>query len=408
MRIAFIHNNAKTGATVHAMMLAQKLQEKMEVAFLAQELSGNGVDFSGVREVLLFENTLEEKSRFRLKWPLHVSIVVRIRYCLYHVHLLKLADKIGFFWKPFRYLERKWYQRRMPLPGGLENYLKEHDREYDAYIVMGNYNSIPYHVLKTYSKKVILIPLVHLERSQFMMSAHDIMNETHFFAYNTHAEKKLAERIHGECDAFATVVGCGVELLPSSAGEWSAFKREKNIAGEYLLYVGRVTRKKAGKLFSYFTRYKQRHNCELQLLIAGDNYLSGEIVDKDIVYLGFVEDVIKSELIRHATAVVNPSFVESLSLIVLEAMAAGVPVLVNGRCEVLRQHCERSGGGVYYLNYNTFERELARLISDPSGRKQMGEKGRVYERENYSWEVITRKWEKIIQEVNERNKQGCG
>ena len=34
MKIAFIHNNAKTGATAHAIMLAKRLQEKMEVVFL--------------------------------------------------------------------------------------------------------------------------------------------------------------------------------------------------------------------------------------------------------------------------------------------------------------------------------------------------------------------------------------
>ena len=34
----------------------------------------------------------------------------------------------------------------------------------------------------------------------------------------------------------------------------------------------------------------------------------------------------------------------------------------------------------------------------------MGEKGQVYEREMYSWDVIVQKWEEIIREVGNRNK----
>lgn len=404
MKVAIIHNNAKTGATIHALMLAKKLQEKMEITFLVQELSDKGVDFSGLKDVVPFSNTPEERARFQAKWPIHVSIVVRIRLWLYRIFLLRLMDKVKCIWGLFRRLEREWYNWRMPLPVELKTYLVEHDKEYDAYIVMGNYNSIPYHVLEDYSHKVILIPLVHLERSQFILSAHDIMSRVRFLAYNTLAEKMLAEKIHGSTEALASIIGCGVELLPPNDEAWLAFKQGKNIGDEYLLYVGRVTPRKTGEMFSFFRRYKSKYNNRLQLLIAGDNYLQGKMMDQDIVYLGFVDDVVKSELIRHAVAVVNPSFVESLSLIVLEAMAVSVPVLVNGQCDVLKQHCKRSGGGIYYLNYASFEKGVNLLISSPAMRKEMGEKGQVYERELYSWDVIVQKWEEIIREIDNRNK----
>ncbi len=52
--------------------------------------------------------------------------------------------------------------------------------------------------------------------------------------------------------------------------------------------------------------------------------------------------------------VVNPSQYESLSFMVLEAWQAGVPVLVNGRSEVLVEHCLTSNGGLYYSGYDEF------------------------------------------------------
>ena len=104
-------------------------------------------------------------------------------------------------------------------------------------------------------------------------------------------------------------------------------------------------------------------------------------------------------MIAHATIVVNPSAVESLSLVVLEAMSVGVPVLVNGKCEVLKQHCEKSGGGFYYWNYMMFDDALSRLLGDAELRRQMGVIGRTYQQENYNWSMICSKMEAAIESV---------
>ena len=68
----------------------------------------------------------------------------------------------------------------------------------------------------------------------------------------------------------------------------------------------------------------------------------------DIDYLGFVDDERKLALMAGALAFVLPSQYESFSIVTLEAMAQRTPVLVNGRCEVLRDHIEHSGGGFHY------------------------------------------------------------
>ena len=51
---------------------------------------------------------------------------------------------------------------------------------------------------------------------------------------------------------------------------------------------------------------------------------------------------------------VCPSPYESLSLLALEAMSVGTPVLVNARSEVLVEHCVRSNAGLYYSNKDEF------------------------------------------------------
>ena len=112
---------------MHAVMLAKRLQESMDVSFLAQELSAERSNLTGLEKVVLFANSPEAERRHRLKWPCYVSVVVRIRYLLYRLGLLRLLDRMDWIWTMPRWLERRWYKWRMPLPEGLEKYLS--DRE---------------------------------------------------------------------------------------------------------------------------------------------------------------------------------------------------------------------------------------------------------------------------------------
>jgi len=51
---------------------------------------------------------------------------------------------------------------------------------------------------------------------------------------------------------------------------------------------------------------------------------------------------------------VVPSPLESLSLLALEAMAVGTPVLCNARADVLVEHCKNSNAGLFYQDRDEF------------------------------------------------------
>ena len=73
-----------------------------------------------------------------------------------------------------------------------------------------------------------------------------------------------------------------------------------------------------------------------------------------------------------------PSKFESLSISVLEAMTLSVPVIVNGVCEVLKGHCVKSNGGLYYKNYFEFEGVLRYIFSHDSEYALMRENAKKY------------------------------
>ena len=77
-------------------------------------------------------------------------------------------------------------------------------------------------------------------------------------------------------------------------------------------------------------------------------------------------------------------------------MTLSVPVIVNGRCEVLKGHCTKSNGGLYYTNYFEFEGILSYIFSHDSEYQMLRENARDYVEKNYRWDVIMNRFKGLI------------
>ena len=93
---------------------------------------------------------------------------------------------------------------------------------------------------------------------------------------------------------------------------------------------------------------------------------------------------------------VVPSPFESLSLLALEAMAVGTPILCNARAEVLVDHCHKSNAGLYYQDRDEFVECSKLLLADDRLRERMGRNGKEYVRRHYRWDVIMSKYDRLI------------
>ena len=80
-------------------------------------------------------------------------------------------------------------------------------------------------------------------------------------------------------------------------------------------------------------------------------------------------------------------------------MRVGTPILANARSEVLVEHCVKSNGGLYYADRDEFVECLTLLIRDARLRAAMGRNGRDYIRQNYRWDVVLGKYERIFAKV---------
>ena len=82
----------------------------------------------------------------------------------------------------------------------------------------------------------------------------------------------------------------------------------------------------------------------------------------------------------------------------MESWLCGTPVLVNADCEVTKEHCIKSNGGLYFWGFDEFEECLNLFIQHQYAAKKMGINGKQYVLNNYNWNNIVRGYENIFKE----------
>ena len=174
-----------------------------------------------------------------------------------------------------------------------------------------------------------------------------------------------------------------------------AFRARYQLTDPFLLYVGRIDESKGcAAMFEYFIRWKSEKGTPHKLVLLGTEVMPVPF-HEDIVHLGFVGEREKWEAMSICDWLLMPSPHESLSMVLLETWSVGRPALVNGKCDVLTSHCRASHGGVWASDFQEWSAALS-LIDDDT-KKTLGEQGRVYVQQNYSWEEVERAFLELLE-----------
>lgn len=114
-------------------------------------------------------------------------------------------------------------------------------------------------------------------------------------------------------------------------------------------------------------------------------------IEKSVVICGPVYGEEKQQLLAAADGFVLPSFSEGFSMAVLEAAAAGLPVVLTPECNF--PELVKAGAALeVYPNPPAIEIGLRRLLTlSDQERKHMGSRGRNLVRQSYTWPAVAEK-----------------
>jgi glycosyltransferase involved in cell wall biosynthesis len=324
--------------------------------------------------------------------------------------------------------EMEWLKQQGPWCPALIEHLRRQQQQFDV-LVFFTYLYAPTVLgLDVCSSRSVLIPMAHDEPAIQLGIFKDVFSRPAAIIYNTDSEQRFVKATFPNRPLLEEVAGIGVDLpqhnpyprMPEPSDEESGdageeanesagtsvfpshltargavFRRRHRLHGPMLLYGGRIDPGKGcEELIEYFNAYISDGG-DATLALMGVKLMSLP-EDPHVRFAGLLSDRERVQALEAATVVACPSPFESLSLLALEALSVGTPILANARSEVLVEHCVRSNGGLYYASRDEFVECLKLLTGDAQLRAAMGRNGRDYVRRNYRWDVVLGKYERVF------------
>ncbi len=265
--------------------------------------------------------------------------------------------------------------------------LEERAAEFDAIIVGPYLFGLTWQVAGRLGPRVLGLPCFHDEPPVYLSAFHEVHRETAGILYHSEEEKHFAEAELGINHPNAEVIGTFLEP-PERPGDP---ERGRARSGkDYVVYCGRYSPEKGvDRLLQYAEHYAVKQPGRFRFVFMGQaDGLGDGLGDVParpwLLDLGFVTEETKRDVLAGARALVQLSKNESLSLVILEAWSAGVPVIGHRDCAVIRGQIERSGGGRVIGNENEFAATLDSLWADTERWRAAGLAGRRYVAERYA------------------------
>ena len=326
--------------------------------------------------------------------------------------------------------EMEWLKRQGPWVPGLIEHLRRQHQQYDV-LVFFTYLYAPTVLgLEIAPARSILVPTAHDEPASRLEIFRDVFKQPAALCYLTDSERRFVEMQFRERPLLEETVGVGVDLpqqhpyprMPTAPADEPArsaaadeeapprdfpshllargavFRRRHRLYGPILLYGGRIDPGKGcEELIHYFSEYVKEGG-EATLVLMGVKLMA--LPEEPFIrFAGLLSDRERHQALEAATVVACPSPYESLSLLALESFSVGTPVLANARSAVLVEHCVKGNGGLYYADRDEFVEALSLLVRDERLAAALGRNGRDYIRNNYRWDVVLGKWDRLFAKI---------
>ncbi len=320
------------GAEQHARYIAEHLATHVQVEVLTT---------CAHRDYISWKNELPEGKEMVHGVAVHRFKNVRERD---PIEFAKWSQKV-FTEKHSTSDELAWLEAEGPTSPDLIEHIRRHEADYDFFIFFSFRYHHTFHGARAVPSKAILVPTAERDGALGLDIYGPVFRGVRAFMYNSYEERALIQGVSKNESVPGVVVGVGSEIPEkSNAGR---FRQKFNMRDRFAIYVGRIDENKGCvELFDFFEHYSASLVDGMHLVLIGTAHVP---IPKHprIHHIGFVDDQDKYDAMAAAEVLIMPSYLESLSMVALEAWAMGKPVLANAKCDVLQGQCLRSNAGLF-------------------------------------------------------------
>ncbi len=219
--------------------------------------------------------------------------------------------------------------------------------------------------------------------------------------FTSEAEMEAARPLRLRPPGFVVPLGVELERIGNGQSTLQLRERYPQLDGKkIILFLSRLDPKKGLNLLIAALAELGAERRDFAFVVAGNGtseYVaelaalvkSHRLQDRTL-FLGFLQGESKWALLQEADLFVLPSYHENFGVSVVEAMAAGLPVIISDRVNI-HPKVRRAGAGlVVRLNANEIANAIDRLLTDGNLRWEMGNRGKLLVRESFSWEKVVK------------------
>ena len=205
------------------------------------------------------------------------------------------------------------------------------------------------------------------------------------------------------------IVTPGIDLQKYSYNytdiELENVRKKYDLPQNYILYLGTIEpRKNIERIVKAFKNYKKEVKDDLKLVIVGnkgwkyDNIMKLiESMGTDIILTGYIDEEDKIPIYKLAQIFVFPSLYEGFGMPVLEAMAAGVPV-VTSNVSSLPEVAGDAAILVDPLSEDEIFEAYKKILLDKQLQREMIEKG-LEQAKKFQWKKSVEVLEKVYEKM---------
>ena len=175
--------------------------------------------------------------------------------------------------------------------------------------------------------------------------------------------------------------------------------KEKNS----IVIVGRLAKQK-GHIYLIKAMHKVIQQVpDAKLYIIGDGYLRNELesyvknseLEKNIIFMGKVSEEEKIERLHKSELFVLPSLHEGFGIVLLEAMACGLPIIASDLPVFRELMDEQNGYFVEKANSKEFAKKIVELLRDVEKRDRIGRYNQEYVK-RFDWDKVAEMEEEVL------------